>query len=127
MGVTANLVPNQQNGNNADGANNLVVEVTDQSFNEHIKQGYTLVDFWAEWCGPCKMVAPTIHKLAEKWKGKVNFAKLDTEANIVIPSTYGIMSLPTFILFKDGQAIDGIIGNQPEQAFEQFLKKHISE
>lgn len=128
MGLTANLVPQQDNtagGSNGTGA--PVTHLTDQTFNDQIKQGYTFVDFWADWCAPCKMVAPTIDKLAEKWQGKIKFAKMDTDANPVVPGTFGIMSIPTFILFKDGQPVDSIMGAMPEQAFEQFLRKNYQE
>lgn len=121
--MSASLVPAQQTS----AAGNLIVHLTDQDFNEQIKQGYTLVDFWAEWCGPCRAIAPIIENLAEKYQGKVKVGKLDTDANPLTSSNYGIMSIPLVVLFKDGQPIDSLLGAKPEPFFDQMIKKNIPE
>ena len=69
-----------------------------------------MVDFWAEWCAPCKMIAPILERLAEEYDGKIKFVKVDTEENFETPSSYGILSLPTLLVFKEGQQIERITG-----------------
>ena len=80
-----------------------------------------MVDFWAEWCGPCKMIAPTVHDLAEEYDGKLNVAKLDVDGNPNIAMKYGVRSIPALIFFKDGKPVDQIVGALPKGA----LKKRI--
>lgn len=125
MGMSANLVPNQSGTSN--GQDDLIVHLTDQTFNDETKQGYVLVDFWAEWCAPCRAIAPIVHDLAVKYKGKLTVAKLDIDNNPLTQSSYGVMSIPLCILFKDGQPIDSLLGAKPKQFFEQFLQKNIPE
>lgn len=125
MGMSAKLVPNQ--ANSGTGHDDLITHLTDQTFNDQIKQGYVLVDFWAEWCAPCRAIAPIIHELAEKYQGKLKVAKLDIDNNPLTQSSYGVMSIPLCILFKDGQPIDSLLGAKPKQFFEQLLQKNIPE
>ena len=80
-----------------------------------------MVDFWAEWCGPCKMIAPAVHDLAEEYSGKLNVAKLDVDGSPNIAMKYGVRSIPALIFFKDGQPVDQIVGALPKGA----LKKRI--
>lgn len=84
-----------------------------------------LVDFWAAWCGPCRMVAPVLEELAEQMEGKVRIAKVNVDENQDIAVKFQVSSIPTFILFKDGEAADRMLGAMPKGAFEQFIDRHI--
>jgi thioredoxin 1 len=84
-----------------------------------------LVDFWAEWCGPCRMVAPTVAQLADEYQGKVKFCKLNVDQAREVASKYGIRSIPTLMLFKAGNVKDTIIGAQPKENLKAFLDKNI--
>jgi len=84
-----------------------------------------LVDFWAPWCGPCRMVGPIIEELANEYSGKVMFAKVNTDENSDLSMDYNIMSIPTLILFKDGKSADKIIGALPKEELKSFLDKNI--
>jgi thioredoxin 1 len=84
-----------------------------------------LVDFWAAWCGPCKMVAPVLDELAGEMGEKVRIAKLNVDENQEIAQKYGVRGIPTFILFKDGEVADRMTGAMPKSAFEQLIERHI--
>ena len=88
------------------------IEITEQSFKEEVLDSDipVLVDFWAEWCGPCKMIAPVVEELATEFDGKMSFAKVDVDNNPGISTNYGIRSIPTLIIFKNGAPIDQIVG-----------------
>jgi len=105
-----------------------VFDATQNNFeNEVIKaslQTPVLVDFWAEWCAPCRQLTPILEKLAEEYAGAFRLAKVDTEAEMQLASIFGIRSLPTVVLLKDGQMIDGFMGALPESAIREFLTKH---
>lgn len=100
-----------------------VSEFTDQNFEEEVLKSTTpvLVDFWAEWCMPCRMLAPTIEKLAKDYVGKVKIGKVDTDANRDISIKYGISAIPTVILFKDGQVVQKFVGMRGEKDFKEAL------
>jgi thioredoxin 1 len=98
-----------------------VREVTDETFDELVLQNDkpVVVDFWAAWCGPCRMVAPEVQKLAEKYAGKVEVVKLDVDANPHTAMHYGIMSIPTVAMFKKGEPPRAAVGFRPLEALEQ--------
>lgn len=102
-----------------------VVEVTDQNFEQEILKSEipALVDFWAAWCGPCKMVAPVVEELAKDYKGKIKIAKMNVDENRQTPAKFGIRNIPTLILFKNGEVVQTIIGAQPKSYLETELKK----
>ena len=98
----------------------MVIEVTDATFEkEAIKSTIpVLVDLWAPWCGPCRMVSPVVDKLSDKYTGKVKFCKVNVDHNPKTAATYKIMSIPTLMFFKDGKAVDTVIGAVPEQVLQ---------
>ena len=102
-----------------------IVRFTDDTFKIEVLQSNqpVLVDFWAPWCGPCHVLAPTIEKLAAQYEGSVKVGKLNVDENIETAGTYGIQSIPTVMLFKDGQVMDRIIGVQSLQRYEQAVTK----
>lgn len=101
-----------------------IIEVNDSSFKEEIGSGLTLVDFWAPWCGPCKMIAPILEELAPEVEGKANIAKLNVDDNQATASEYEVMSIPTLILFKDGEPVDKVVGFQPKEQLTALIEKH---
>ncbi|MEK7154830.1 MAG: thioredoxin [Patescibacteria group bacterium] len=101
------------------------VHLTKADFDEKIKTGVVMVDFWAEWCGPCKMAAPVIDGLADEYAGKVTVAKLDVDAEAEIAQKFGVMSIPTVILFKDGAELSRQVGFAGKQGYLDLLKKVI--
>ena len=102
-----------------------VLQVTDGNFEEEIINSDipAMVDFWAEWCGPCKMVSPVVEELAKEYKGKIKIASLDVDGNRQTPTKFGIRNIPTLIFFKGGEVSQTIIGAQPKNAIDQELKK----
>ncbi|MDQ0215442.1 thioredoxin 1 [Oikeobacillus pervagus] len=101
-----------------------IVKVTDQTFASEIKDGLVLVDFWAPWCGPCKMIAPVLEELDGDLGDKVKIAKLDVDENSQTAGQFGVMSIPTLILFKNGEPVDKVIGFQPKEALADLVNKH---
>ena len=102
-----------------------IMEVSDDSFDSEIINSElpAMVDFWAEWCGPCKMVSPVVEELAGEYEGKIKVAKMDVDQNRQTPARFGIRNIPTLILFKGGEVVNTIIGAQPKSSIENELKK----
>lgn len=101
--------------------------VSDSSFQADVLSAATpvLVDFWAEWCGPCKALGPKLEEIASELSGKVSVVKLDVDANQQTASQFGIRSIPTMILFKGGKPVDQIMGNHPKESILNFIEKHL--
>jgi len=99
------------------------VNLTKSDFEEKTKTGVVMVDFWAEWCGPCKMAGPIIDGLADEYAGKLTVAKLDVDAEGEIASKFGVMSIPTVVLFKDGKEIGRQVGFAGKGGYVQLLAK----
>ena len=101
------------------------IELSDANFRSETGEGLTLVDFWAPWCGPCRMIAPVVEELASQYQGQLKVGKLNVDDNQGTAMQFRVMSIPTLILFKDGQPIDTIVGAQPKRAFERVIDKHL--
>lgn len=99
-------------------------EVTDQNFTNETAEGLVLVDFWAPWCGPCKMIAPVLEELDGEVGDKVKIVKLNVDDNQETAGKYGVMSIPTLLLMKDGNVVDQVVGFQPKEALSQLVDKH---
>ncbi|HCY6275259.1 TPA: thioredoxin [Staphylococcus aureus] len=102
-----------------------IVKVTDADFDSKVESGVQLVDFWATWCGPCKMIAPVLEELAADYEGKADILKLDVDENPSTAAKYEAMSIPTLIVFKDGQPVDKVVGFQPKENLAEVLDKHL--
>jgi len=102
------------------------IKATDENFDEIIsKYDAVVVDFWAPWCGPCRLIAPVIEKLAKEMKGKVVFAKLNVDENPKMAMRYRVMSIPTLILFKEGKMADRLVGALPEDMLRDWVERYI--
>jgi thioredoxin 1 len=103
------------------------VAVTDQSFEQEVLQSPVpvLVDFWAAWCGPCKAIAPTVDQMAVEYAGKLKVVKIDVDANMEVSNRYGIMSIPSLVLFKNGQVVEKIVGALPKPAVVSKIQPHL--
>tara|TARA_B100000579_G_scaffold89933_1_gene70877 strand:+ start:133 stop:495 length:363 start_codon:yes stop_codon:yes gene_type:complete len=104
------------------------LEITDSNFNEEVLNADlpVLVDFWAEWCGPCKMVSPIVEELSEEYTGKIKVTKLDVDSNPQTAASFGIRGIPTLLMFKDGAAVDQIVGAVPKTTLKERLDQIIS-
>lgn len=101
-----------------------IENVTDQTFAEATSEGLVLADFWAPWCGPCKMIAPVLEEIDRDMSEKVKIVKLDVDENQETASKFGVMSIPTLLLFKDGNVVDQAVGFQPKEALTELINKH---
>ncbi|MCE9598088.1 MAG: thioredoxin [Spirochaetia bacterium] len=101
-----------------------VAVMKDESFSQDTKEGLVLVDFWAEWCGPCRMVAPIVEELAGEMPN-VKFGKVNVDENQGIAQTLGITAIPTLVLYKNGQPIDRVVGLLPKPQLKNFINKHV--
>lgn len=102
-----------------------ISHLTDQNFAAETSSGTVLVDFWAPWCGPCKMIAPVLEELDGELGDKVKITKLDVDENPQTASNFGVMSIPTLLVFKNGEVVDKVVGFQPKEALAGVLQKHI--
>ncbi len=104
------------------------VEITDSNFQTEVLQSPTpvLVDFWAEWCGPCKMIAPVVEELAKEYNGKLKVGKVDVDANQQVSMQFGIRSIPTLLVFKGGKVVDQLIGAVPKKMLVEKISKHLN-
>ncbi|HET7321541.1 MAG TPA: thioredoxin [Longimicrobiaceae bacterium] len=107
--------------------NGNTITITDDNFDGEIKGSDTLamVDFWATWCGPCRMVAPIVEQLAGDYQGQLKVGKLDVDANQRTASQFNVRSIPTILFFKEGKVVDQVIGAVPRPVLEQKLKAHL--
>lgn len=120
MSLAANLVPSTNN--TTAGGNDEPIHLTDATFNDIIKQGITFVDFWAEWCGPCKAMTPIIRKMTLKWKDKVKIAKLDVDESLITATRFGITGIPAYIIFVNGVAKEQMSNAVPESIINNFIE-----
>lgn len=104
----------------------MVKQVNDNEFKNEVleENGVVLVDFWANWCGPCKMIAPIVEELSDELK-EVKFVKVDVDKNPVVSNTLQIASIPTLMMFKNGQLVDKVVGFRPKTELQTIISKHI--
>src|SRR5690554_4990766 len=112
----------QENIFDVTGADNFDLQVLEQSHHQPV-----LVDFWADWCAPCKALMPLLEKITADYQGELLLAKVNCDVEHEIVARFGVRSLPTVVLFKDGQPVDGFAGAQPESDIRQMLAKHLPE
>ncbi|MFC5403538.1 thioredoxin [Cohnella soli] len=103
----------------------MAVAITKENFTENVAQGVSLLDFWAPWCGPCKMQLPIVEELSEELKGTATIAKVNVDEEPELASQFGVMSIPTLILFKDGQPVDKLVGLQSKAALQAKIQSHM--
>ncbi len=102
-----------------------VPELTNGEFEEYIKDGLVLIDFFADWCMPCLVMAPILEELSDSYEGKIKIGKVNVEENQELAQKYSISSIPNFILFKDGKKVDQFIGSMSAEEFEEKLSSHL--
>jgi len=112
----------------AENGNGGPITVTDANFGDEIEQGQglSIVDFWAAWCGPCRMVAPIIEQLAGEYSGRMKVAKLDVDANQNVATKYSIRSIPSILFFKDGKHVDTVVGAVPKALLDRKIQEHLN-
>ena len=106
-------------------ASDKLKTLTDSNFDTEIKNGVVLVDFWAEWCGPCRRIAPIVEELAGQYDGKATVAKMNVDENPSVPGRFMIRGIPTLLLFKDGQLADTLVGLAPKEDIARMIDKHL--
>jgi thioredoxin 1 len=109
--------------------NGKVVEITDGNFDDEIAggAGLVMVDFWATWCGPCRMVAPVVAQLADEYEGRVKVGKLDVDTNQRTAIKFNVRSIPSILFFRDGQHVDTVVGAAPRAMLEARMQEHLGE
>ncbi|KRM90281.1 thioredoxin [Liquorilactobacillus cacaonum] len=103
----------------------MVKELTDATFEKETSTGVTLTDFWATWCGPCRMQSPVVEQLDEEMGDKISFTKVDVDQNQAVASEFGIMSIPTLLIKKDGEVVDTLVGYHPKEQLQAKLEQYI--
>jgi|SRR5688572_442078 thioredoxin 1 len=106
-------------------ASEKIKTFTDSSFDTETKQGVVLVDFWAEWCGPCRRLAPTVDAIAEEFDGRATVAKLNVDENPDIPGRFAIRGIPTLLLFKNGELAEQLVGLAPKEDIAKMIERHL--
>lgn len=106
-------------------ASDKLKTLTDSNFDQETRDGVTLVDFWAEWCGPCRRIAPIVEQLAGEYEGRASIAKLNVDENPNIPGRFMIRGIPTLLLFKNGQLADTLVGLAPKEDIARMIDKHL--
>lgn len=106
-------------------ASDKLKTLTDSNFDLEIGSGVTLVDFWAEWCGPCRRIAPIVEQLAGEYEGRATVAKLNVDENPNVPGRFMIRGIPTLLLFKNGQLADTLVGLAPKEDIARMIEKHL--
>lgn len=101
------------------------IEITESNMDEVVKEGVSLVDFWAPWCGPCRMISPIIDQLAAEYEGKANICKVNTEEQQELTMKNQVRSVPTILFFKDGEVVDQLIGATSKAALEEKINKYL--
>ncbi len=107
-------------------ASEKVNTFTDSNFDDETKNGVVLVDFWAEWCGPCRRLAPTVDALASEFDGRATVAKMNVDENPNVPGRYAIRGIPTLLLFKGGQLAETIVGLAPKEDIARMIERHLA-
>lgn len=103
----------------------MAVAITKDNFTENVAQGVSLLDFWAPWCGPCKMQLPIVEELSSELHGKATIAKVNVDEEPELASQFGVMSIPTLILFKDGQPVDKLVGLQSKERLKTKIASYL--
>lgn len=103
----------------------MLSAITDQNFTEEVSEGLVMVDFWAPWCGPCRMQTPILEQMSEDYIDQVKFTKVNVDENPATSQQYGIMSIPNMLLLKDGEVVENIIGVHQKEQLKQIISKHL--
>ncbi|MET0215585.1 MAG: thioredoxin [Vicinamibacterales bacterium] len=106
-------------------ASDKLKTLTDSNFDQEIQNGVVLVDFWAEWCGPCRRIAPIVEELAGQYDGRATVGKLNVDENPNVPGRFMIRGIPTLLLFKNGQLADTLVGLAPKEDIAKMIDKHL--
>jgi thioredoxin 1 len=110
-----------------DGSKNLMI-ATDDNFQKEVVQApqLAMVDFWAEWCGPCRLLGPIVEQIADELQGKIKVFKMNVDENPNTPGQFQIRGIPTMIFFKNGQVVDQLVGNHPKETISKTIQKHLA-
>lgn len=103
----------------------MLSAITDQNFTEEVSEGLVMVDFWAPWCGPCRMQTPILEQMSEDYIDQVKFTKVNVDENPETSQQYGIMSIPNMLLLKDGEVVENIVGVHQKEQLKQIISKHL--